>query len=560
MSLELVNRLPYDHPYRWDGTLFGGPKLWRPSDLGTSLALWLDAEDTASITLNGSNVSQWNDKSGNARHATQGVATSQPAFNAIGLGGKPVITFDGTDDSLRISIPNSVIANTTHGIYYVFARKGAGTGADAYRPEISSTTSTFNADRGAYHYIKTSNNLGASYPYYAGGGPSSNNYDLTSGIAYANDVRTIIALQGNTTGWGVWRTGVLEGTTAALVTPHSSIAGLVIGHQPFPSRFSNIEVVEVLLVNDVSTSTRQLIEGYLAHKWGLEANLPISHPYRLTPPYAGEPVYDPDAQTYFNRVEGSTGDNQKLEAAVKAAINDFVVGCKADGIWNAIKSSCILAGARTLAGALQPLVGTAPTNFNFVSGDYDRKTGLKASGTKTLDSNRSVNTDPQDNRHASVYVTTATTSTSNFPVYIGSSNSPATQIFRFNANAGIGTRCSSVGATTLPSSGGSTGLLGVTRSSSSQYTARKDNTSTAISVISANNSASNYVLFAGDNNGRLAFYSIGESLDLALLDARVTTLINNIAFFINTGLNHVNYDADTIAYVNAGYAAGGTLA
>jgi hypothetical protein len=30
-------------------------------------------------------------------------------------------------------------------------------------------------------------------------------------------------------------------------------------------------------------------------------------------------------------------------------------------------------------------------------------------------------------------------------------------------------------------------------------------------------------------NGRLAFYSIGESLNLALLDARVTDLINAFA-------------------------------
>jgi hypothetical protein len=30
-----------------------------------------------------------------------------------------------------------------------------------------------------------------------------------------------------------------------------------------------------------------------------------------------------------------------------ARIDDFVRGCKADGIWNAIKASCILAGART---------------------------------------------------------------------------------------------------------------------------------------------------------------------------------------------------------------------
>jgi len=34
---------------------------------------------------------------------------------------------------------------------------------------------------------------------------------------------------------------------------------------------------------------------------------------------------------------------------------------------------------------------------------------------------------------------------------------------------------------------------------------------------------------AAFTNARLAFYSIGESLDLALLDARVTTLINAFA-------------------------------
>jgi hypothetical protein len=56
----------------------------------------------------------------------------------------------------------------------------------------------------------------------------------------------------------------------------------------------------------------------------------------------------------------------------------------------AIKASCILAGARTLAGALVPLAGAAPTNVGpFVSGDYNRKTGLVGDGsTKYLNSNR----------------------------------------------------------------------------------------------------------------------------------------------------------------------------
>ena len=117
--------------------------------------------------------------------------------------------------------------------------------------------------------------------------------------------------------------------------------------------------------------------------------------------------YD-DTTSYIAAVEAA--DGQALEDSIKTAYTDFIVGCKADGIWNAIKASCILAGARTLNGALVPLVGTAPTNFNFVSGDYIRKTGLRGNGTtKYLNSNRSNNSDPQNNTHLSVNVTLAPT-------------------------------------------------------------------------------------------------------------------------------------------------------
>jgi hypothetical protein len=105
-------------------------------------------------------------------------------------------------------------------------------------------------------------------------------------------------------------------------------------------------------------------------------------------------TYDADASAYILAVEAAdeiaSPGIGALEPATRSAINKFVVGCKADGIWTAIKASCILSGARTLAGALVPLAGTAPTNFNFVSGDYNRKTGLgdASNTTKYLNSNR----------------------------------------------------------------------------------------------------------------------------------------------------------------------------
>jgi len=114
---------------------------------------------------------------------------------------------------------------------------------------------------------------------------------------------------------------------------------------------------------------------------------------------------DQDALNYVLAVENI--DGERLEQKVKIAIENFVVGCKNDGIWDSIKESCLIGGARTLSAALLPLKGNAPTNTNFVSSDYNRKIGITArygdlkslkAGSKNLDY-------PRDNVHAAVYVT-----------------------------------------------------------------------------------------------------------------------------------------------------------
>jgi hypothetical protein len=251
----------------------------------------------------------------------------------------------------------------------------------------------------------------------------------------------------------------------------------------------------------------------------------------ITPSFYGY-IADADAKDYLSRVHAAEG--QTLEPAVALAVEAFVVGCKADGIWPAIKASCILAGARTLAGALVPLVGAAPTNNNFVSGDYNRETGLVGDGsTKYLNSNRTANADPQNNFHLSVYKTSAVVDASAF---IGSVTSPFDLIDNF-----IGTlRCFSRNDSAIPGSinmTGVTGFMGSSRASSSQATMRGNSTSLLGNSSSSAPSSAFLHVFARSNNNvpqayssvRLAFYSIGESLDLALLDTRVTTLINALA-------------------------------
>ena len=93
-----------------------------------------------------------------------------------------------------------------------------------------------------------------------------------------------MAFQSNTTGWGVWRNGTLEGTTNTIVTPDATNVGYSIGGQYNTPRRTHGVMGEIIMVETTDTNTRQKIEGYLAHKWGLTSSLPNDHPYKSTAP------------------------------------------------------------------------------------------------------------------------------------------------------------------------------------------------------------------------------------------------------------------------------------
>ena len=246
-------------------------------------------------------------------------------------------------------------------------------------------------------------------------------------------------------------------------------------------------------------------------------------------------TYDEDAGNYIQAVE--TADAQALEPATRKAINNFVIGCKQDGIWTAIKASCILSGARTLAGALQPLAGTAPTNNGFIGigTDYVRKTGLVGNGsTKYLNSNRNNNADPQNSKHISVYVTQQQSTSAVFMGTATSLNSPG-DCYMYTAPTNTTSRLNGSSVFGLASKVTS-GLAGLSRSQSSNYSARFNGIGYTTGTDTSQTPLSeNIHVFKGGSqyaNPRLAFYSIGEAIDLALLDARVADLINAFAVTI----------------------------
>jgi hypothetical protein len=254
---------------------------WTPEQIST--VFWLDAAQSSTLTIS-TGVSTWADRKGGGVNAVQATSANQPAYSATAFPGSlPGVLFDGSNDAMDIS--TTAMQNQTHGVYWVWSRSGAGSVGDAYKPSIGVLASAGQGtDRGALHYVKNNNNFGACYPYYQGAALAS--YDLSSGTAYSNNVGNIMAFQSNTTGWGVWRNGTLESTTNTIATPDNTNVGYSLARQYTVNRASNIVIAEVIMVQSTNTTTRQLIEGYLAWKWGLQGSLPVGHPYLNAAPRA----------------------------------------------------------------------------------------------------------------------------------------------------------------------------------------------------------------------------------------------------------------------------------
>jgi hypothetical protein len=250
-------------------------------------------------------------------------------------------------------------------------------------------------------------------------------------------------------------------------------------------------------------------------------------------------TFDADAAAYLRAVEAA--DGQALETPVKRAVDDFFKGCKADGIWDAIKASCLLCGARTLAGALVPLVGTAPTNVanGFVSGDYSRTNGLRDPGaTSLLDTNRSATDDLQDDVHLAAYITALQSGGGGIVAAFDAGPPVVGTQLAMTADGKFFTRCRTTNDDRTDSL--ATGFVGMSRNSSSEYSKRNDSSTETLSETSVAQPSGNYAVFSNATSGQpatdatIAFFSIGSSLSsdpatgLADLDTRVTTLITAI--------------------------------
>lgn len=263
---------------------FQGP-LWTPANINT--ALWLDAADASTITLNGSTVSQWNDKSGRGNHVSNATASFQPTYLTTGWNNKPTLSF--TQIGQHFLFNPAMTSFSAHNDYTL---------ASAF--EFLQATQSWDMIMG-WRQTPNSNTSGAAV---LGG----MNLDSQIGIHNTDveDVRikvnvtsrlgkkiATVGRSGGTNGNGgavtVTSTGFSQATYSTDDTqtwPSAVTSGFQVGGRSQPvTSFGSKYISEVVACNaKLSTADRQKLEGYLAHKWELTANLPSNHPYKSVAP------------------------------------------------------------------------------------------------------------------------------------------------------------------------------------------------------------------------------------------------------------------------------------
>jgi hypothetical protein len=243
---------------------------WTPADLGASLALWLDADDASTITLNGTTVSQWSDKSGNGRNATQATASLQPTYTASGIGGKPSVTFapEGGTAQDRLNVTFTLTENNITA--FALAKKPSSSGSLKHRyGRVLSFRNTSGND-----YSNTNGWIPAFMAQsdaFGGVNPPNivsyrNNATITAQSMVYNTPYIIGSTLSGSTGTMRVNGNQTSGTTSATAV---NINQMLIGASPqgIDSEMYG-DIAEVIVTSALSLADQQRIEGYIAWKWG----------------------------------------------------------------------------------------------------------------------------------------------------------------------------------------------------------------------------------------------------------------------------------------------------
>ena len=264
--------------------------------------LWLDAADTSSILLSGSsNVSIWIDKSGNGYNFTQSTSGNQPTYSVASQNNQNTITFTSANSTYLLGTASTnFIGTNSLSVYGVFKTNNNTSSSAVF------SKSLYGSAEGRILY-------GFREPGTPGtiiggiGGQSSNAYTAISDAYTAGAWRTF-GFVSDRSGWtnttyqngtSIGEATIPSNTTTNLTNAFPMLVGAYNNtsgdaNPPQAGYYLDGGVGELLVFSSaLTTIQRQKVEGYLAHKWGLQTSLPSNHPHKTIAPTYEEPVFVP---------------------------------------------------------------------------------------------------------------------------------------------------------------------------------------------------------------------------------------------------------------------------
>lgn len=239
--------------------------------------------------------------------------------------------------------------------------------------------------------------------------------------------------------------------------------------------------------------------------------------------------YDADAQTWFDNIVSA---GSSISDTNKTAASTFFAGCKSDGNFSKMGCFYLFAGPDGLAGSLTRAKGPAGTAYNFVSGNFDRTTGLLGVNANQtyIDTNYPANSMGANDHHLAAYSTLAVFANNRALVSAGNASGATGVSMEYRGTPAFRTRsCSTTLTDTVVTA--AAGWRSMRRDNGSNYEFNFNGVLTTVTDSSGSIGSENCFIFAKNATGsptaycadRLAFTSVGNGvgIDNVALRSRV---------------------------------------
>jgi hypothetical protein len=219
-----------------------------------NLLFWLDANDDSTIIKSGSIVTQWRDKSSTSNHFT----SSGSAIQSTDSNKKTIYIPYNTN----LTSPNYITTTTSTRLLGV-SRCIATSGDFEYIISLIDI-----GDKSVRYWNSQPKIIGGSFNYY------DDSNDMLGSSVSINAKRESSAITSSET------VSVMHMWDGLFYTTFNSRFQLGLsGGRSFQGH-----ICEILMYSSMTNANYQAVQGYLAWKWGLNDKLPITHPYKNSPP------------------------------------------------------------------------------------------------------------------------------------------------------------------------------------------------------------------------------------------------------------------------------------